>query len=387
MSNKKLNIVLVSCIGDINDSHTYRFIISLFNAGHKISAIRCNQPNDSYKNILSSYFELNKIDFHFWPSGISISTFLKIIILRIKNSFKLFKYLIKNDFDFVVASEPDALFISVISSMFKKSKIIFDIREIFEDRVLSVNKNIQPLIFFLLRNSLRFCNRFVYHIIHVSDHRKNYYKYLKNNSTVVFYYPLINKLKKNNEFSNFSQLIFVHAGALRKNYHSEQMIDAFFQLHMKKLGIKLVIIGGIAQPLSNEDKLNKLIKAGVVKMYDNVQSNKILELLMNCHIGISFVSKVDNSHILAQPRKLYEYFSAALPVLVSENFSIADVVKKYESGWIVDSSNIDLIVSVIEDIYLNNNNITKFGNNAYKSHIDHLNWESQSKKLLNIFND
>lgn len=384
MNNPK-RVVFVSCIGDVNDSHTLLYITTLKSYGFDLYGVRCFMPDKNYDGVFTRYWQLKTINNHFWPSGIRLTTAIKAIITRSRNSFLLLKVLMTNKFDYVVATEPDSLVIAVISSYFSGHKVVFDLREIFEDRVFAINTYLRPFASSFLKVTLRLCDLSIAKIIHVSKERADFYSYLKSDKEIVVYSPPLSPEPLRVNISKNEPLVFIHAGSLRKNYHSQELLLAFKELFLENVNVRLIVIGGIAEKLDNHDVVDFLIDNDILELIEKIPSHLVNEVLERAHVGISFVSKIDHSHRLAQPRKLYEYLSKGLPVLVSDNETISKVVEKNNCGWVTNSADIKSIVESVKNIEYMREEIFQYGVNAYSAHTSTFNWESQIPKLVSIF--
>jgi glycosyltransferase involved in cell wall biosynthesis len=64
--------------------------------------------------------------------------------------------------------------------------------------------------------------------------------------------------------------------------------------------------------------------------------SRVVSFLKITDIGINLVKPVDKGHYLAQPRKLYEYLAAGVPVVGSNVPTIRDPIMKWDCGVVVD---------------------------------------------------
>lgn len=384
MASKRINskISFISCIGDVNDTHTIKYINTLLESGYQIETIRTGEGiQQGFK-----HHRLPDITSNFWPTGLSVINLLSAIYQRIRNSFYLVLKLFKTKPDIVVATEPDSWFISILCKPFVKYKIVADIREVYEDRIDGFPKWFRKPGLYMLKKFMKFSSRYTNEIIHVSEERQKVYAYLMQKGKVIVYYPDLNN-DVQSDTSTTEDFIVIHAGALREKYGANQIIDAFSIIGGQNLNIKLYVLGGTAGKITNQHVLDELVSKGGVKLINQVPYEIVLEYLGKSKIGLNIVLPVDQSHYLAQPRKLYEYLSRGLPFVAAKVPTVEKVKEKWNNGIVVDPySAIEIANAII--YYFQHDEARKIASmNAMTSHVNEYNWESQKGKFVEIFNE
>lgn len=115
------------------------------------------------------------------------------------------------------------------------------------------------------------------------------------------------------------------------------------------------------------DEIASYIKVGINKnvsslgFQDRANQNDFLNA---CDIGIVTLS--DGMYGLGVPSKSYNIMAAGKPILFigDKKSEIALCIKEYSLGWIVEPDNPEMLVRMIEYIYLNKDNLSTIQNNA-----------------------
>jgi glycosyltransferase involved in cell wall biosynthesis len=377
----KKKISFVSCVGDVADTHTLKYINTLIENGFEVETIRTGiNPQTNFQHI-----RLPDISSNFWPSGNSILNILSAVIQRIRNSILLAKHLFNTKPNVVVATEPDSWVIAVFCRYLIKNEVIADIREVYEDRIDGIPKLLRSISLYFLKKVMLYCSRHTIEIIHVSKERQDVYSYLDKPGKVVVYYPELNLRPNPTGENETNEFIVIHAGALREKYGANEILGAFTILSKKYDQIKLYVLGGTAGFIKEQALLNTLVDKGVIRLYNQVPFNIVLEFLMKSKIGLNIVLPVDKSHYLAQPRKFYEYLSMGLPVVAANVPTIDRVVNKWKNGMTVNPYCSEDIAQAIEFYFLNEDARLTASENAISSHLSEYNWDLQRPNYLMIF--
>ena len=84
--------------------------------------------------------------------------------------------------------------------------------------------------------------------------------------------------------------------------------------------------------------------------------------------------------------KLFEYMEAGLPIICTDYKLWKGVVEKYECGICVSPRNTDELRQAIKYLIENKEIAYQYGKNGQRAIKDQLNWSSEEKKYLKIFN-
>ncbi|MCD8503277.1 MAG: glycosyltransferase [Bacillaceae bacterium] len=83
--------------------------------------------------------------------------------------------------------------------------------------------------------------------------------------------------------------------------------------------------------------------------------------------------------------KFFEYMTAGIPILCSNFPAWEAFVKKYNCGIAVDPFDDGAIVKAIQYLRNNKSEAVKMGNNGRRAVVDRLNWETEGRKLVDLY--
>lgn len=115
-------------------------------------------------------------------------------------------------------------------------------------------------------------------------------------------------------------------------------------------------------------------------------ASEIQHLLSECGIGTGTLLDMGQySHIDVLPTKLYEYMLAGMPIIISDFPFLRKFNKKYKVGLCVDPSKPEDIANAVTYLNEHPEEAKQMGRNGRKAVLEELNWESQEKILLNLY--
>jgi glycosyltransferase involved in cell wall biosynthesis len=111
----------------------------------------------------------------------------------------------------------------------------------------------------------------------------------------------------------------------------------------------------------------------------------VLEYYSVADIGISPLQPSEKNTIYSLARKILEYIAAGIPVIVSDFPGYRELVEKYELGLIVDPENPQEIAAAVNKLAENDKLRKQMGENATRAFELELNWEMESRKLFELY--
>lgn len=368
---------------DFDDSQTLLYANTILTWGYALTVI-C--PGTIPKSISNYEIDHRRLPLptHNFGFHSSILNVFGGLLQRLSNSITALYYLLVTKPDICICIQPDVWAISVLSKLFLHNRIVVDLREIYEDRSSAFPIILQPIIRRLLRFIFRALSKYTDEIIHVSVARKNHYSYLLKPGIVISPFPRLEYYRNRRSTAHNSSISIVHAGSLRWTYASEQFIESIPMVLKRVPAANFVVIGGITSKLRNEALLNALIRVGKLTVIPRISYEEVIEVLLQSDIGISLVLPLDQTHILAMPRKLFEYLAAGLPVVAANVPTLQEVVESSECGVLVDPNSPASIASGILQLALSNRLRQKFGKNGRRACEAKYNWQNESMKLHNL---
>jgi len=303
---------------------------------------------------------------------------------RIRNSILALKGILKINPCVCFCSQPDSWLISVVGKVFLHYKVVVDLREIYEDRACAFPKQMQPIIRKMVRSSLKFLSNFTDEIIHVSKARQEHYSYISRPGLIISPFPKIDDYMDLGIRKETEIISVVHAGSLRWTYAANEFIEAMPFVINQNPSIKFIVIGGLFSQLENPELIKKLEDSNHLIIFPFLSHKDVIDILLQSDIGVNLVLPLDQTHILAMPRKLFEYLAAGLPVVAADVPTIREVVIENNCGILVDPTSPGSIAKGILDLAANKHKLRQMGENGRKASELFYNWNSESQKLKRL---
>jgi glycosyltransferase involved in cell wall biosynthesis len=383
-----MKICVLSCIAPLSDSRNCRIVQSLVEMNHEVWVIMPN-PSDQALDGKLLFMGLPEIRHNFWPDS-SLFNLIQAIFNRLRNFILAVRALVHIRPDIFFCIEPDSWSLAVLFAWVKGSRVVVDLQEVYEDKATAFPKAFAPTARLLIRNWLMFLSRWTDHIIHVSPERQQVYSHMSPTSTIVSLYPSLEKfpilLAKSAQrtVSPLDRFILIHAGALRSTYASEQLVEAVRLVKESIPNLKLIVLGGVAGTLKNHRCLEDLTSAGTVELQGHIPFDEVNDYLVASDVGLSLVLPIGVTYNLAQPRKLYEYFAAGLPVIAADVPTLRRVITEWNCGLLVDPHSPRSIAEAILQLYQNVDLRLAFGRNARHAAERQFNWDGELTKLQQL---
>lgn len=116
----------------------------------------------------------------------------------------------------------------------------------------------------------------------------------------------------------------------------------------------------------------------------NVKQSELFSILSHASVGMILFHKVPN-HMVCSPNKLFEYMASGMAVIASDIPMWKDIIEKYKCGLCVDPSNVEAIAETLVWCVEHPEEVMVMGKNGMEAVRTVFNWESESKKLINLY--
>src|SRR5699024_5675642 len=146
-------------------------------------------------------------------------------------------------------------------------------------------------------------------------------------------------------------------------------------------GATLSIAGPISPKLSKDELLNRK----QIKYKGEISRLEVMKLLNTSLAGLVLFLPEPN-HINSQPNKMFEYMSSGLCVIASDFPLWKEIIEGHNCGICVDPTNVDSIAVAIQWVLDNPDKASEMGENGRKAVEEKYNWETESKKLIELYN-
>lgn len=202
------------------------------------------------------------------------------------------------------------------------------------------------------------------------------FKKINNNTININNYPLLDELNYSEEIINrFTQKRVCYVGGITTIRGINQLIKASDFING---------VIEIAGPIASEDIEKNIRIRNNVNYLGVLDRGKVRELLVRSMGGlVTFLP--EPNHINAQPNKMFEYMSAGIPVICSDFPLWRKIVEKNKCGICVNPEDPKEIASAINYLFEHPEEAKQMGKNGRIAVKKKYNWESESRKLINIY--
>jgi len=284
--------------------------------------------------------------------------------------------------------DPELIPITVLLKLFTNGKVIYDVHENIKYDILSKSwlpKGTKRLFSLMYQLTEKLSFPFIDKIIIAEDsYTKNYRK--QDNILALRNYPILSFLKEPSEAKN-ARPTLVYVGGVTEVRGVWELVESVRLLKPRYDNILLTLAGPI-YPVSLEEKIGKLLEQ--FNLQQNVHSvgrikhEEVYTILPRCHVGMAILHPTPN-HIESLVTKLFEYMAAGLPVIAS-NFPLwKELIEGNNCGLNVDPLNPEEIAKAVAYLIEHPNEARKMGENGRKAVVVKYNWETESKKLIDVY--
>ncbi|MGQ0829488.1 MAG: glycosyltransferase family 4 protein [Bacteroidota bacterium] len=265
----------------------------------------------------------------------------------------------------------------------RKGKIvIYDAHEDVPKQILGkywINKFLRTIIAALFKKYENYVAKRLDYILTATPFIRNRFKQINQNCIDINNYPLLSELSVETEWREKENEI-CYIGGITAVRGIESLMDAMDKVK----GVKLNLAGGFSPALLREQMIAKPSWTKVNE-YGHVGRQEAAKIMAKSKVGIVTFLPLPN-HIDAQPNKMFEYMSAAIPVLGSDFPLWRDILEKNNCGVCVDPENPQAIADALNLMLADSKVSEQMGKNGRKVVLEKYNWGIEEKKLISIYN-
>jgi glycosyltransferase involved in cell wall biosynthesis len=324
--------------------------------------------------------------------NISITGFKDDSLKRKAKLNKLFFLIDKFKPDLIICFEASAI---IPAYKYKKStnnkcKIVSDITEWYPENVAFKKKGLKRYLSYIILFAANFLlvNRCDF-IIVGEKFKLRRYKLLApfTPKAIIGYYPVLKFFKYSMPQKGQKAFTICYAGLINFERGIKMVVEAadkFAKLH-KEIMVKLKVFGKF-QLAEEENKFNLLLKErkdiNIERIdwtsYDNISDN-----LSDVHLCLD-LRKRNFIYNNSLPIKIFEYMACGKPFIYSDIKPIKRELNVNDFGVLVNPDNLEEIIKAIEKYYSDYELLIKHSQNSRKEIECCKNWETESRKLINI---
>jgi glycosyltransferase involved in cell wall biosynthesis len=180
---------------------------------------------------------------------------------------------------------------------------------------------------------------------------------------------------------NKNLLIFQGAG-INESRGAEELV--YSMLFLDAGIFHLLIIGGgdVFGKLGKIIEQNQLSEK--ITLVPKVPFSILSHFTHKAQLGLSIDKPTVQNHKYSLPNKLFEYLHAGVPVLASRLVEQEKIISQYDVGGFIENHQPEHIAQKIKEIFGNPEILERWKNNTCRVK-EELNWENESKIVLDIF--
>lgn len=369
----KRNVCILTSVHPVFDTRIFhKQAKTLANKGYEVTLIAQYDKNEVLNCIKIVALSKAKNRFH-----------------RLFEVWRVLKLAIQQKADIYHFHDPELLIIIPFLKLFTRGKIIYDVHENIRYSIL--NKEWIPRF---IRKPVSVCYRIIEKmvlpcidkIILAEDSYLNNYKN-SSKSVVIRNYVIQNMPNMTSEYISSPNIIYI--GGITEGRGILEMLESVNVLKNIFKNIKLTLVGPIYSETLKIRIANLINNYNIddnVEFTGRVEYENVYDIILKNSICLSLLHPEPN-YIESLPTKLFEYMLCGKPVIAS-NFPLwKTIVEDNKCGLTVNPLNSKEISNAIEYIMEHPDEARQMGENGRKAVEERYNWESEGKKLLEIYED
>lgn len=276
--------------------------------------------------------------------------------------------------------DPELLPVGLLLKLQKK-KVIYDVHEDYPQAVIDkewLPKCTRSWVAQLTASLEKFVARRMDLSVVVTSHIQDRFLNMGCKTGVIHNYPLLNEFFSPELDWGKKERAVCYAGGINE-------IRGFFEM-VAGIGMtegKLLLAGWFESP-SDREKARALAGWQQVEDLGMISRKKVGEIYGKSIAGLVLYHPAGN-HVKALPAKMFEYMAAGIPVICS-NFPLwQEIVTDNQCGICVDPLNSGEIAAAIRYLLDHPEEAQSIGKNGRRAILEKYNWETESKKLLTMY--
>ncbi len=339
--------------------------VSLAQAGYDITLAVIDEMEDEVKNGVGIV-----------STGVKPKTRRNRFALLYKSLWPLLKQI---DADLYHFHDPELMPLAVKMKRLYEKKIIFDFHEDTQKQIMDkswIPARVRSLISRTYGIYLGYSVKKYDALISVTPEIVD--KLLRYNDTtkMITNYPIVQPSLETKK----DRTTICFAGGIANQWNHDKIINAINGID----GVKYLLLGSGPEKYLNF--LKKLPGWGKVDFKGRVQHHEVRNYLTKASMGLAlnYSTQIEGEGSLGNT-KLFEYMEAGLPVICSNYRLWNEIIDKYECGISVNPLDVEEITEAIKYLINNPDKAIKMGLNGRKAVVEHYNWQSQEKVLIDLY--
>ena len=203
------------------------------------------------------------------------------------------------------------------------------------------------------------------------------------NYPILKYFSFGNNINEFNKNVHEKKIKLIYVGGLTKIRGIKQIIQSL--KYIKNENIKLILVGNF-QEKAFKKELTELQEWKKVEYKGWLKQVEAYKEMKNADVGLLCFLPAPN-HLHSVPNKLFEYMAAGLPVVATDFHFLKEIIQQNNCGICVNPLDLKEIAEAINYLISHREESMKMGDNGRNSVKEKYNWENESIKLLDIYQE
>lgn len=263
----------------------------------------------------------------------------------------------------------------------KGRKVIYDAHEDVPKQILGkywISKRLRTIVAVVFRMYENYVSKRLDYILTATPFIRDRFIKVNPNCEDINNFPLLSELVAETSWAE-KQNEVCYIGGISAIRGVEALMDGM----EKTEGLKLNLAGDFS-PESFRDTIAAKPAWDKVNEYGFVGRSETAKIMSRSKVGIVTFLPLPN-HLDAQPNKMFEYMSAAIPVLASDFPLWREILVKNDCGICIDPEDPKAIADALKLFITDDKRAEQMGRNGRNAVIEKYNWTAEERKLISVY--
>ncbi len=269
-------------------------------------------------------------------------------------------------------------------------RVVMDVHEDLANQILTkawIPAALRPLVSRAARMVERIGARFLDAVVTVTPLQNPFFDDVARRIVVLYNYPLLSELpaaddetgQPTHEAGRAATHV-AYIGGVSRIRGINEAVEA-----VELADVKLILAGKFKTKAEREHAAS-LPGWNRVEELGWVDRDGISQALERSFAGLCTLHPTPN-HVIALPIKMFEYMAAGIPSIVSDIPGWKPYVEQHDAGVCVDPMDPKAIAQAITYLQTHPERAAEMGRNGRRAVLEHYNWDTQGKKLDELYRD
>lgn len=362
--------VIVSVSNDLSfDQRVDKMCTTLYNLGFEVKLIGRLLPESKP---LQRAYKTKRIKLIFTKGALFYAFF----------NLRLFFVLLFSKVDIYHSNDLDTLLANFLAAKLRRKELVYDSHEYFLG-VPEIQGRAAKKVWQAIE---RFTFPKLKHIFTVNKsiaelYNNDYGKELK----IIRNLPLKQKIeavksRKDLGMSLDKRIVILQGAGINIDRGSEELLEAIalsndYVLYIVGTG---EVIEDLKKRALAQDLLNKVVFVG------RVPYQEMMQYTLCSDVGVTLDKDTNINYRFSLPNKIFDYMKAGIPVLASDLKEVANIVRTYNVGIVIENHQPKSILDGLNAILNNKERVKAFSVNGQKA-VEELNWEKEVEPIKALY--